>query len=80
MDDLFHGSGPYPDTLEEYDRNFDESNSHDKINTHRRTVCRSTGDRKRMLAGRLSDKMSGEPGRMCFFIQSRVFVFRQGGT
>ena len=29
---------------------------------HRRTVHRSVGDRKQLLAGRLSDKMSSELG------------------
>ena len=44
--------------------------------SHRRTVHRSVGDRKQMLAGRLSDKMSSELGLR--FLRCRVFLFSGG--
>lgn len=47
---------------------------------HRRTVCRSTGDRRHMPAGRLSDKVSSELG---FFANSlrrnRAFLLQDTG-
>ena len=43
---------------------------------HRRTVHRSVGDRKRQLAGRLSDKMSSELGY--YLGNSRVILFCGG--
>ena len=49
-------------------------------NGHRRTVHRSVGDSKRMLAGRLSDKMSSELGYYFivigeFFILEDLWIF-----
>ena len=43
---------------------------------HRRTVHRSVGDRKQLLAGRLSDKMSSELGY--YLGNSRVILFCGG--
>ena len=44
---------------------------------HWRTVCRSTGDsRENFSAGRLSDKVSGEPGFCDFFAGPGFFYTR----
>ena len=49
---------------------------------HRRTVHRSVGDRKQLLAGRLSDKMSSELGyyrnvigELCFLARRKSMIF-----
>ena len=44
-----------------------------RLDGHRRIVCRSTGDRRQMSAGRLSDKVSGEPGKMFYYIAGFLF-------
>ena len=46
---------------------------YDIIKKHRRTVRRSVEDRKFLLAGRLSDKMSSELG--CVFTLPGIFCF-----